>query len=117
MFHCTGHEISENHKEWCDSYSLYQKLVTHQHCNGRIEPTMPHKVFKQEFKLTDQIEDLWNVIYKNTTAFKDACLYSNITRVASGPLTALYCYQKTLLSFKEQFTIHFIGNYYEYSLK
>lgn len=109
--HCTAHKIPNKHVDWCESFLLYQKLVTRQFCHGRIEPIMPHKVLKQQFKLTDNIADLWNAVYKNITAFKDECLYSIMTQIVSGPLTALYCYQKTALPFKEQFTIHFVGNF------
>jgi splicing suppressor protein 51 len=107
--YCTAHELPVEHKIWCESYALFQKLVTRQSCHGRIEPTMPHKVLKQKHQLTGSVHDLWKVIYKNTTAFKDDCLYSTMTQVATGPLTALYGYQKSQLPFKEQFTIHLVG--------
>ncbi|VVC93909.1 unnamed protein product [Leptidea sinapis] len=96
-----------SHKRWCNSYSLYQKLINHQQTKGRLEPKLPSKVMNAPYQMPDKINGVLASLYEEKLA---------LTQIASEPLTTAYAYQVyTKNSLNKEFgkgtifTIHTIG--------
>ncbi|XP_055703161.1 titin homolog isoform X2 [Phlebotomus papatasi] len=99
----------EDHQRWCPFFLLYQKLIIRQKNTGRIEPTLPSRIFLQRYELPSAMEEVFRELYKNNTAVKDDCTYATLTQLATAPLTAFYALQKTVINVQESLTIHLIG--------
>uniref|UniRef100_A0A1B0CJD5 MYND-type domain-containing protein n=1 Tax=Lutzomyia longipalpis TaxID=7200 RepID=A0A1B0CJD5_LUTLO len=101
--------LSEDHQRWCPFFLLYQKLIIRQKTIGRIEPTLPSRIFLQRYELPATMEDVFKELYKNNPAIKDDCSYATLTQLATAPLTAYSAMQKVKLSVAETLTIHLVG--------
>lgn len=108
---CTDHpdHLLPTHKQWCKSYFLFQKLILRQKILGRIEPILPVRIASKSFALPPNIDEVIKLLYKNSTALRDECVYATLTQVATGPLTALNGFLQTGLKPTETFTIHLVG--------
>lgn len=106
------HPLSKDHKEFCSSFALYQKILLRQKSYGRIKIALPHRVLKKTPIFTDNVEDTLRLLYKNITAFQDDCVNAALMQIATFPLTALYLYQKAGMELKEQLVIHLVGKSY-----
>ncbi|RVE54685.1 hypothetical protein evm_000806 [Chilo suppressalis] len=83
--------LPKSHQRWCKSYSLYQKLVSHQQTKGRLEPKLPSKVL-MDFQMPEKINEVLASMYEEKIDMSDI-QYAALTQMATAPLTAAYCYQ------------------------
>lgn len=109
--YCAAHpeHLPPQHEQWCNSFSLYQKIVLRQKNFGRIEPSLPAKLMSKPLDLSDNIDGVFKILYKNYGAIKDECIYATLTQLATAPLTALYAAQKNQQQIGEVYTIHLVG--------
>uniref|UniRef100_A0A1Q3FK86 Putative vegetative cell wall protein gp1 n=1 Tax=Culex tarsalis TaxID=7177 RepID=A0A1Q3FK86_CULTA len=108
---CTEHpdHLPPSHKQWCKSYFLFQKLILRQKILGRIEPVLPVRIASKSFTVPPNIDEVIKLLYKNSNALRDECVYATLTQIATGPLTALHGYLQTGRKPTETFTIHLVG--------
>ncbi|XP_037033646.1 titin-like [Bradysia coprophila] len=109
--YCAAHpeHLPPQHEQWCNSFNLYQKIVLRQKNFGRIEPSLPSKIMLKPLDLSDNIDNVFKILYKNYGAIKDECIYATLTQLATAPLTALYAAQKNQQEIGEVYTIHLVG--------
>lgn len=81
----------------------------HEKSYGKINIALPQKVLKKIPILTDNVQDIMQLLYKNVTAFQDECINAALMQIVTAPLTTFYSIQKIGIELKERLTIHFIG--------
>lgn len=108
---CAEHpdHLLPTHQKWCKSFFLFQKLILRQKILGRIEPVLPIRIAGKSFSIPPNMDEVIKLLYKNSNALRDECVYATLTQVATAPLTALHGYLQTGLKPPETFTIHLVG--------
>lgn len=118
--YCIDHpeHLPADHKQWCKSYRLYQKMVKYQQTKGRVEPKLPTRVLSH-YRIPDNLNEVLGSMYEEKIDMDDIH-YAALTQIATAPLTTAFSYQiysseinstKTNgLSKKSTFTIHSIAN-------
>ncbi|XP_059609042.1 muscle M-line assembly protein unc-89 [Phlebotomus argentipes] len=101
--------LSDDHQRWCPFFLLYQKLIVRQKNVGRIEPSLPSRIFLQRYELPASLEEVFKELYKNNPAIKDDCTYATLTQLATAPLTAYNAVLKAQIPIQESLTIHLVG--------
>ncbi|XP_053670883.1 axoneme-associated protein mst101(2)-like [Anopheles nili] len=101
--------LQASHRRWCKAYLLFQKLILRQRILGRIEPVLPSRIITKPTLLPAGVDDTFKLLYKNSAAPRDECVYAVLSQIATAPLTALHAYQQTGLPFGNAFTIHLVG--------
>ncbi|GAB0092133.1 hypothetical protein DMENIID0001_071030 [Sergentomyia squamirostris] len=101
--------LPPDHQRWCPFFLLYQKLVVRQKTTGRIEPTLPSRIFLQRYELPNTMDEVFKELYKTNAAIKDDCTYATLTQLATAPLTAFYALHKAQITVPETLTIHLVG--------
>jgi len=81
----------------------------HEKSYGKINIALPQKVLKKIPTLTNNVQDIMQLLYKNVTAFQDECINAALMQIATAPLTTFYSIQNVGFEFMEQLTIHFVG--------
>ncbi|CAK1547580.1 unnamed protein product [Leptosia nina] len=102
-----------SHQRWCNSYGLYQKLVSYQQKQGRIEPPMPKKVITDNYQLPEKLKDALADLYEENIDMSDI-EYAALTQIATAPLTTIHSFQISKkntngISKKTTFTVHIVG--------
>uniref|UniRef100_A0A182M9V1 MYND-type domain-containing protein n=1 Tax=Anopheles culicifacies TaxID=139723 RepID=A0A182M9V1_9DIPT len=101
--------LQASHRRWCKAYLLFQKLILRQRILGRIEPVLPTRILTKSTPLPANIDEAFKQLYKNSSVPRDECVYAVLSQIATAPLSALYAFQQTGLSFGNTFTIHLVG--------
>lgn len=109
--HCIEHpeHLPDSHPKWCKYFALYQKMVTQQKKFGRIDPSLPGKIYQKQYELAGNMDLVLKELYKTNPMLKNDCLYASITQLATAPLTAYFATQVSKLEIGETFVIHLIG--------
>lgn len=63
--YCADHpeHLPSAHKQWCNSYALYQKLVNYQQTKGKLEPKLPTKVLSH-YRIPDNLNQVLGSMYE-----------------------------------------------------
>lgn len=116
-FFCEEH--GDEHKNWCEEFRVYQRILHLQHKHGYVNPKIPNAhlemfVAQSEF----DFDKLMHRIYGNSLYYRqmDCYTYALLSHLCTIPLTALYSMQISCPEWRDRtdWTIHILGAEFQF---
>ncbi|XP_043600042.1 uncharacterized protein LOC122575315 isoform X2 [Bombus pyrosoma] len=116
-FFCEEH--GDEHKNWCEEFRVYQRILQLQQKHGYVNPKIPNAhlemfVAQPEF----HFDELMHRIYGSSLYYRqmDCYTYALLSHLCTIPLTALYSMQISCPEWRNrtEWTIHILGAEFQF---
>lgn len=113
---CKDHD--DKHKEWCQDFQVFRRVLFMQHRNGHVDPEIPDTFQNSPLHLPNNFDLLMAHLYNRSTYYcsMDCYTYCSLSHISTIPLTTLYSMQISCQDWKtiDTFVVHVIGAEFQF---